>query len=113
MFRDQIVSQEEFRTYQLKTDALTSGIYKMFQYLTGGVDLGASQVPPVQHRSMTEQEVLALQLQEQAARKAQASAMQQHPLPLQTNQVKTRDILDLVSNIFLVFHRLSRCRHLR
>ena len=90
MFRDQIVSQEEFRTYQLKTDALTSGIYKMFQYLTGGVDLGASQVPPVQHRSMTEQEVLALQLQEQAARRAQASALQQQPLPLQTPQVKNK-----------------------
>ena len=63
----------------------------MFQYLTGGVDLGADQAapPPVQQRSLSHQEVLALQLQEQAARQqalAYTQLGQQQELPLQAPQ---------------------------
>ena len=80
----------------------------MFQHLTGGLDLGTDQVknttffgalspkgcfvlqaappPSEQQRMLTEQEVLALQLQEQAARQqALAYAQQQQP-PLQAPQ---------------------------
>ena len=75
----------------LRQQALTSGMYKMFQYLTGGVDLGTEQAPPVQQRSLTDQEVLALQLQEQATHQVQAltqQQQQQQQQPLQTPQVK-------------------------
>ena len=87
----------------LRKQALTSGMYKMFQYWTGGVDLGNGQAPPAQNRALTEQEVLALQLQEKASRQAQAAqaAQQQQQqqqqllqspqvLPLQTPQVKNK-----------------------
>ena len=94
----------------------------MFQYLTGGVDLGSDQVknttffragspkgcfvlqaapPPVQHRSLSEQEVLALQLQGQAARQQQAQALaQQQPLqaPPQVQQQVPQNGVDQVKN---------------
>ena len=95
----------------------------MFQYLTGGVDLGAGQAAPpplpVQQRSLSEQEVLALQLQEQAApQQAQALAQQQQPplqAPLQVrqqvplngvDQVKNKRFIRLLSLMILLFSRL-------
>ena len=112
----------------------------MFQYLTGGVDLGSDQVknttffragspkgcfvlqaapPPVQHRSLSEQEVLALQLQEQAARQQQDQALaqqQQQPLQAPTqvqqqvplngvDQVKNKRFIRLYVLMILLFSR--------
>ena len=97
-------------------------MYKMFQHLTGGVGLGAGQAvtPPLseQQRSLSEQEVLALQLQEQAARQqAQALAQQQQPplqVPLQVqqqvplsgvDQMKNKRFIRLCDLMILLFSR--------
>ena len=94
----------------------------MFQHLTGGVGLGAGQAatPPLpeQQRTLSEQEVLALQLQEQAARQqAQALAQQQQPplqVPLQVqqqvplsgvDQVKNKRFIRLCDLMMLLFSR--------
>ena len=125
--RDNIVSTEEFRTFTLRQDAFNSGIYKMFQHLTG-LDQGLDQVKnttffralspngcfvlqtasPGQHHMLSEQEVLALQLQEQAARQQvlvhaqqqQLGQQQQPPLqaPQQVQQQVPQEGVDQVKN---------------
>ena len=40
----QLVSSEAFSTFVLRQEAFNTGMYKMFQHLTGGVDLGSDQV---------------------------------------------------------------------
>ena len=98
------ISSEEFRTFTLRQDAFNSGIYKMFQHLTG-LDQGLDQVKnttffralspngcfvlqtasPGQHRMLSEQEVLALQLQEQAVHQQALAHAQQGGGPVITS----------------------------
>ena len=96
----------------------------MFQHLTGGLDLGSDQVknitffgalspkgcfvlqaapPPLpeQQRMLSEQEVLALQLQEQAARQQVVAYEQQQPplqVPHQVQKQVPQTGLDQVKN---------------